>query len=107
MNDMDYLVVTLRVPTPEATIYWTDDGSRPTRSSNRYVGPITLPRSRSNVIIRAVTVVGDMEVSDEYWGDFFHKKRRIHPSITPASFDDVENIYPIMLETWKEFIASC
>jgi hypothetical protein len=48
--------VSMTTPTPNATIYYTTDGSEPTRSSTRYVGTIDLTASKT---IKAFAVFAD------------------------------------------------
>jgi hypothetical protein len=48
--------VSMTTPTPNATIYYTTDGSEPTRSSTRYVGAIDLTSSKT---IKAFAVFAD------------------------------------------------
>lgn len=50
--------VELSSPTPGATIYYTLDGSTPTRNSLKYTGPIKLEKGKTN-IIKAFAVKDD------------------------------------------------
>ncbi len=49
--------VTLSTSTPDASIYYTTDGSMPTPSSSLYAGPITISRS---TILKAIAVKSGM-----------------------------------------------
>ncbi|PFY09878.1 endonuclease [Bacillus toyonensis] len=53
--------VTLSTETPNATIYYTTDGSTPTESSTKYTGPITL---KETVQIKAIAVKMGLENSE-------------------------------------------
>ncbi|GGF78096.1 glycoside hydrolase family 3 C-terminal domain-containing protein [Alteromonas lipolytica] len=47
---------TLKSATPEATIYYTLDGSEPDRDSKRYSGPIDLSRQGKQATVKAISV---------------------------------------------------
>ncbi|PHE39261.1 chitobiase/beta-hexosaminidase C-terminal domain-containing protein, partial [Bacillus pseudomycoides] len=53
--------VTLSTETPNATIYYTTDGSTPTESSTKYTGPITI---KETVQIKAIAVKMGLENSE-------------------------------------------
>jgi len=53
--------ISITTTTPDATIYYTTDGSTPTTSSAQYTGPLT--DNVSNVTIKAIAVKEDMITS--------------------------------------------
>ncbi|KRG16385.1 hypothetical protein ACA30_01400 [Virgibacillus soli] len=58
--------ITLMTPTEDATIYYTLDGSTPTKTSNQYTGPISITE---NTVIKAISVKGNnqsKEVIQDY-----------------------------------------
>ncbi|EKX49245.1 hypothetical protein GUITHDRAFT_104774 [Guillardia theta CCMP2712] len=57
----DGVNVTIYCNTPGSTIYWTDDGSTPTKESNVYTGG-SIAVKQTGVEIRAVPNMGDSEV---------------------------------------------
>lgn len=65
----DELEVSMYSPTPDAEIYYTDDGSEPTKLSTKYTSAITLSKS---AVIRAIAM-NDDEVYSEIATKVFTK----------------------------------
>ncbi|ABV33602.1 MULTISPECIES: glycoside hydrolase family 3 C-terminal domain-containing protein [Pseudothermotoga] len=64
--------IVLSTTTPGATIYYTTDGSEPTRHSNKYTDPIILERGKLNVI-KAIAVKDDGS-PDSYVATFEYRE---------------------------------
>ncbi|MFC9600839.1 chitobiase/beta-hexosaminidase C-terminal domain-containing protein [Peribacillus butanolivorans] len=53
--------VTLSTETPDATVYYTTDGTKPTETSTKYTGPITINEA---VSIKAIAVKAGLDISE-------------------------------------------
>ena len=71
------LAVQMASASPEATVYYTTNGSTPTKASTRYAGPVELTRS---AIVKAVALLADGRASRVASAPF--QKRSEGPPVT-------------------------
>ena len=84
----DGVNVTIYCNTPGSTIYWTDDGSSPTKESNIYTGG-SIAVKQTGVEIRAVAVADEMADS-EVASSGVYDVTAAKPSIEPDGGDFVD-----------------
>ncbi len=80
--------VTLSTPTPDATIYYTTDGSAPTTASTRYSGPIPVEKPTT---IRAISVAPGHPESSVAEGAYTVASQRV--KVTATRLELNEKVY--------------
>lgn len=74
--------VSISCGTPGATIYYTTDGTNPTKSSTTYTGPFEISES---TIVQAMATYPHWKDSDQADVTFSYQGRTPSPTISPAS----------------------
>lgn len=74
------LTISTNIPT---TIFYTLDGTSASIDSELYIGPITLPTDKANVVINiyATNGVDSTNISQKYQNTTFYKNRNAHDTI--------------------------
>lgn len=91
--------LTISSLTPDARIYYTTDGSKPTVNSSLYSGPLTISK---NTTVKAIAVTDSLLQSDISAATFLFEEPHTLPvvclSIDSAAFDEVYSV----TDRWKK-----
>jgi len=91
--------LTISSLTPDARIYYTTDGSKPTTDSSLYTGPLTISK---NTPVKAIAVADGLLQSDTSAATFLFEEPHTLPvvclSIDSASFDEVYSV----IDRWEK-----